>query len=399
MQITGTELHIRIHPLCASPNSASASATTSTSPSTPSYLHNAATLAATALATVESKHDLQSANVTSYIRGLIDNADPGGGMLGFRGDEPVAGSASTLKKFQSALSITYTQRPPAPALTTPVDGKLFATTTPTLNIGSVTDPDGDQVTYAFQISTAPGSTGQVINSGWISGTSWQVPAGVLRDGVTYYWTAFALDASSVAAVSLPGEQRSFSVDLLLGGGKNTPSDSFGPVSVNLVTGNVSTSVSTPEMSTVGGGISVGFTYNSQTPLAGGLDAKYYTDANSDRSYAGDPVVLARRDSTVFFDWSTGSPGYSVPSDSFIVRWDGYVTVPAAGDYKFGAISDDGARIWVGDTAAPTPNMLDDWNDHAVPTTPLLSATAVNFAAGSLTKRIRIEYYDATQAAR
>jgi hypothetical protein len=109
-------------------------------------------------------------------------------------------------------------------------------------------------------------------------------------------------------------------------------------------------------------------------------------------------VLARRDSTVFFDWSTGSPGYSVPSDSFIVRWDGYVTVPAAGDYKFGAISDDGARIWVGDTAAPTPNMLDDWNDHAVPTTPLLSATAVNFAAGSLTKRIRIEYYDATAAA-
>lgn len=202
----------------------------------------------------------------------------------------------------------------------------------------------------------------------------------------------------MAAVSLPGEQRAFSVDLLLGAGKNTPSDSFGPVSVNLVTGNVSTSVSTPEMSTVGGEISVGFSYNSQTPLAGGLDAKYYADANSDRSYSGDPVVLARRDTSVFFDWGTGSPGYSVPSDNFIVRWDGYVTVPAAGSYTFGAISDDGARIWVGDTAAATPNVLDDWTNHGVPSSPLYSTTPVSFAAGSLTKKIRIEYYDAGASA-
>ncbi|MGC3958363.1 MAG: glycoside hydrolase family 31 protein [Verrucomicrobiota bacterium] len=91
----------------------------------------------------------------------------------------------------------------------------------------------------------------------------------------------------------------------------------------------------------------------------GLQADYFND----ETVMGSPG-LSRTDANIDFNWGTGTPGGTVPTDHFSVRWTGSITVPATiGDITLAATSDDGVRIWVDNQLC-----LDNWGaNDSVPT--------------------------------
>lgn len=335
------------------------------------------------------------ADVTDLVHKWIDE-NRTNGIIGFLGDENE--NYTYLRFNDPALELTVNTRPPAPGLVAPADKALAITSlTPTLKWSPVTDGDGDTVRYTAKIATgADGESGLVASSPRGTATTWQVPAGVLRDGVTYYWAVWSDDTK--AWVKSP--VRTLLVDRRLGDAAMSPTDEEGDVTTNLVTGNASYALSLPEMTSVGGGIGVDLAYNSQAS-SGGLRGEYHHDVDGDAGSTGiessDPVVLARTDPQVSFDWRTeaqgGAPGSSpapslgVPQDGFTVRWTGYVVLPA-GNWQFGERVDDGIRVWIDDTN----QVINDWSQGSIQSTPEFQSGTV---AGGQVHRIRIEYREVT----
>ena len=89
----------------------------------------------------------------------------------------------------------------------------------------------------------------------------------------------------------------------------------------------------------------------------GLLGEYYNNTN----LTGSPV-LTRTDLTVDFYWGTGSPGGSVNSDGFSVKWTGKLNVPTSDWYDIATATDDGVRLYINGNL-----VIDDWNDHALKT--------------------------------
>ncbi|GIH08296.1 hypothetical protein Rhe02_63630 [Rhizocola hellebori] len=313
------------------------------------------------------------------------------GAFGFSGANTAG--VYTYKRFHPpTLVLNVNRKPAAPSLLGPTDQALAITsTTPTLRWNAVTDPDGDSVSYTAKIATgADGESGLVATSPAGAATSWQVPAGVLQDGVTYYWKVFASDGHAWTASTV----RRITVDRRLGAGAVSPTDNFGGVITNLVTGNASVRLPEVRMPTVGGGIGVDFAYNSQQ-TSGGLAAEYRVDADRDTVIdATDPVVLARNDAQVSFNWSvpaegsageeSTSPSPGVPQDWYSVRWRGFVALPA-GQWQFGARSDDGVRVTIDGIT-----VLDKWMPRSLPAVP-------DFQTGSIAsgvRRITVDYFEA-----
>jgi hypothetical protein len=75
-------------------------------------------------------------------------------------------------------------------------------------------------------------------------------------------------------------------------------------------------------------------------VAPGLQGEYFNNM----TLSGVPV-LTRIDSTVNFNWGSGSPGAGVNANQFSVRWSGQVRIPSNGAYTFYTQSDDGVRLW------------------------------------------------------
>jgi len=75
----------------------------------------------------------------------------------------------------------------------------------------------------------------------------------------------------------------------------------------------------------------------------GLKGEYYSSSSAGQFTT---KVMERIDSTVNFNWGSGSPGSGVPSDRFAVRWTGYLTVSTSGTYKIWVTADDGVRVWI-----------------------------------------------------
>ena len=113
--------------------------------------------------------------------------------------------------------------------------------------------------------------------------------------------------------------------------------------------------------------------------APGLLATYYNNKTLTA-----PTALTRIDSTVNYDWASGSPDPAVNADSFSVRWTGVVRVQTTGSYNFQTISDDGVRLYVNGAL-----VINNWADH--------SATTDNSAAIALTAgidyAITMEFYE------
>jgi hypothetical protein len=83
----------------------------------------------------------------------------------------------------------------------------------------------------------------------------------------------------------------------------------------------------------------------------GLLGEYYNNP----SYAGttpsapfspQPATVTRVDSTIDFNWGTGSPDPLVTTDYFAVRWTGKIQGEWNQNYTFYTTSDDGVRLWI-----------------------------------------------------
>src|SRR5690606_15671576 len=60
----------------------------------------------------------------------------------------------------------------------------------------------------------------------------------------------------------------------------------------------------------------------------GIEGKYY----SGRNFGA--LAFSRTDSQIDFDWGSGSPGGSLGTDEFSVRWRAWLVPPTAGTYTF-----------------------------------------------------------------
>lgn len=110
----------------------------------------------------------------------------------------------------------------------------------------------------------------------------------------------------------------------------------------------------------------------------GLKAEYF----SNKELKGAPV-LTRVEREVDFDWAMMSPGPGVPADDFSVRWTGKLVPAMTGKYRFGAIADDGVRVYLDNKL-----VVEEWADHA----PTTVTGEVTLEAGK-SYDIKMEYYE------
>ncbi|MGI8685143.1 MAG: DNRLRE domain-containing protein [Acidimicrobiales bacterium] len=176
-----------------------------------------------------------------------------------------------------AIAITYNTlpniaTPKAPAQTDPSKPAVVNTATPRLEVYPTTDPDGDAVQYFFRITeSADAEIGSKTEGLPTSNPYFDVPAGSLQDGVTYYWHAWTKDPTDWR---FPDWVWSFRVDLRLGVGAQA-TDQVGPASVNLANGNLNVNIASPSLGTVGGPVGLSYAYNSQAQDNAGLTGSYY----------------------------------------------------------------------------------------------------------------------------
>jgi beta-glucosidase len=113
-------------------------------------------------------------------------------------------------------------------------------------------------------------------------------------------------------------------------------------------------------------------------LPGGLAAEFFANRNLE----GAPR-LKRMDQEVNFDWGISNPGPGLPADDFSARWTGRLVPTISGKYRFGAIADDGVRVYLDGKL-----IAEDWTDHA----PTTVTGEVTLEAGK-SYDIKMEYYE------
>ncbi|MCP2168215.1 PA14 domain-containing protein [Goodfellowiella coeruleoviolacea] len=282
-------------------------------------------------------------SLTGFIRYLVDRRDPDAWFMLVGTEQP---GVWTYKHLDATLLVDVGSAPGAAPLTEPADNSTLTTTTPTLRVGAVSDGDGESVRYCFRVATgSDAKTGVVVESGCLDRPEWTVPSGVLQDGVAYTWQATTVANLTTTTPPWVGH---FKIDQRIGDHGPSPTDSVGPVTVNLANGNVSTSVSSPSFTTVGGSAGLSFSYNSQQTDAKGLRASYYNDLNHNGAIDdGNEPTLVRTEPQVNVDWGTESPfAPALPADYFVVRWSGYFQAPETGTYLFAGVHDDKTTVWI-----------------------------------------------------
>ena len=93
--------------------------------------------------------------------------------------------------------------------------------------------------------------------------------------------------------------------------------------------------------------------------------------------------LSRTDTTVNFDWGSGSPDALIAADTFSARWTGWVHAPSSGNYSFHTFSDDGVRLWVDNQL-----IINNWTDHGGTE----NSGSITLTAGNKYD-IKLEYYE------
>jgi beta-glucosidase len=93
--------------------------------------------------------------------------------------------------------------------------------------------------------------------------------------------------------------------------------------------------------------------SARLPSITGLNAQFFPNI----TLAGLPV-LTRVDPCIDFEWNNISPGTGVPAENYSVRWSGVLIPPVDGDYRLGASSDGGYRLYLDNKL-----FIDDWAPH------------------------------------
>ncbi len=117
----------------------------------------------------------------------------------------------------------------------------------------------------------------------------------------------------------------------------------------------------------------------------GLFAQYFAN----RDLAGEPAI-ERVDPKVEFSYnSQQSPNPKIPRDNFSIRWTGKLLPPQTGTYVLVLESDDGVRVWQGETL-----LIDQWG----PRVGEFKSEPLQFEAGKLVD-IKVEYLEVQNDAR
>jgi hypothetical protein len=130
--------------------------------------------------------------------------------------------------------------PPGPvSIVSPASGSEVTTLTPTLVVANAVDPEGDTVTYGFQLYSNSALTTLLatttgLAAGANSATSW-APAVTLTDKARYYWRAIATDAHGA-------QTQSIVANFLVNIGNHAPSS---PVIMTPMPGTTVTTTSVP----------------------------------------------------------------------------------------------------------------------------------------------------------
>ena len=103
---------------------------------------------------------------------------------------------------------------------------------------------------------------------------------------------------------------------------------------------------------------------------------------SNRSLTGVPNRV-RNDTSIDFDWGTGSPALDVSSDRFSARWTRSLQFEA-GTYRIYARADDGVRVWVDDVL-----VIDRWE-----VSPGSEVYQTDIALDGR-RQLKVEYFDNT----
>jgi hypothetical protein len=96
--------------------------------------------------------------------------------------------------------------------------------------------------------------------------------------------------------------------------------------------------------------------------------------------SGSPA-LVRSDPVLAFDWGQGTPGGTIPSDSFSARWTRRLNFEA-GTYRFHVLVDDGVRLWMDSRL-----ILDGWSDHDS------KKLTVDYTLARGSYALKVEYYE------
>jgi beta-glucosidase len=100
---------------------------------------------------------------------------------------------------------------------------------------------------------------------------------------------------------------------------------------------------------LGAGVAAPGVLGSQT----GLTAEFFNNIHLLGS-----AVATRVDPSIDFEWNNVSPAPNVPAENFSVRWTGVLIAPVDGDYRLGASSDGGYRLYLNNKL-----FIDDWAPH------------------------------------
>jgi RHS repeat-associated protein len=317
-----------------------------------------------------------SINITNLVNGAIANSDWGAAFMvsGVEGDTSSFKAFSDASSGGSTITYTYDTLPGKSDPTSPTKGAPIATNHPLLTSAVATDTDsGDTVQYQYTVATATdGKNGAVATSGWLPLPQWTVPDGVLQDGMTYYWSVQTWDGhvnsqtGNPVAIVNDTNIWSFRVDSRTGKDATQSSDSDGPFSVNLDTGNLTTSLATQSVKALGGSVGASLTYNSPVRSQNGLVGQYWNFTPPNNSIPTTPPNLTRTDDKVDFDWgNAGSPAPGVINGTyFVAKWTGYFQAPVNDSYYFGADADDGIKIILSPGGVAN-TVLNDWNYNAI----------------------------------
>ncbi len=374
-------------------------------------------------------------DVTGLYQNAISAGDGGAWMM-VGNTNNGAGSYKLFGIDRTSVIFDFDQLPGQSTLASPspADQGVSVSTQPSLSTTTVAlDADGpgtlapngqhlNQYRYIIGTGkTVPASnpnnviqsvTGVVADSGLSFYPKWTVPDNVLQDGTTYYWQATTWDGfngstypdtSIDRAPQVYGPVYSFKVDLRNGKQSTQAYDTAGPVSVDLATGNLTTSNATHSIAALGGSLGVSLGYNSPQRSQAGLVGQYWPDSVQNMTIPSTAPTITKTDPNIDFNWNGNSPYAGVILNTWWQSvWTGYFVPTTTGSYTFGGNNDDKMVVTVGGTV-PSGSYIMTGGTQAYNntgcstyggTSPCYGTTAVSLTAG-VPVSIQIEYHQTT----
>ncbi len=166
---------------------------------TPNYFFELDTVATfDSGALVVSPAILGAADARWSVSGLLENTTY---YWRVRSDDGAVSSAwANAAFFVNAVE----ESPPVPVVQNPGDNARVEVLMPLLELFAVTDPDGDAVSYEFEIYEDAALT-QFLNSSVELAPSWQIDF-LLNDNTDYWWRARAIDEHGLTSAYSPASQ-------------------------------------------------------------------------------------------------------------------------------------------------------------------------------------------------